>query len=150
MGKIDFDKIAASYPVSAIVWKRVRLTGAGRGEFKGLCPFHQERTPSFTVSDAKGFWHITDESAGEVVLRPGLPPVGEFIVLVHELLHAMDDLLKANGTTSRRVAHAWIEGGAFGLATLLIFLGVVRGLTPEMWEAFVDEVGPDEMMGGAP
>lgn len=97
---------------------------------------------------AKGFWRTTDESAGEVVLRPGLPPVGEFIVLVHELLHAMDDILKANGSTSRRVAHAWIEGGAFGLATMLIFLGVVKGLTPEMWDAFVDEVGPDEMTGG--
>lgn len=101
-------------------------------------------------ADAKGFWRTTDKSAGEVVLRPGLPPVGEFIVLVHELLHAMDDILRANGTTSRRVAHAWVEGGAFGLATLLIFLGVVKGLTPEMWEAFVEEVGPDDVMGGAP
>lgn len=27
------------------------------GEFKGICPFHQERTPSFYVVDSKGFWH---------------------------------------------------------------------------------------------
>lgn len=30
---------------------------AGKGEFKGLCPFHSERTPSFYVIEPKGFWH---------------------------------------------------------------------------------------------
>lgn len=68
MGKIDFDKIAADYPVSAIVGKRVALKSAGKGEFVGLCPFHNERTPSFTVSDAKGFYHCHGCGAhGDVV-----------------------------------------------------------------------------------
>jgi phage/plasmid primase-like uncharacterized protein len=34
----------------------VKLTRRGR-EFVGLCPFHRERTPSFTVADDKGFFH---------------------------------------------------------------------------------------------
>jgi len=42
--------------VAEIIGERVKLTRAGR-EYKGLCPFHQEKTPSFTVSPAKGFFH---------------------------------------------------------------------------------------------
>jgi DNA primase len=40
-----------------IVGRRVRLTRKGRGEATGLCPFHNEKTPSFTVSEDKGFYH---------------------------------------------------------------------------------------------
>ncbi|MBU2090129.1 MAG: DNA primase [Alphaproteobacteria bacterium] len=43
-------------PVSEIVGRRVRLQRKGR-EFQGLCPFHNEKTPSFTVNDDKGFYH---------------------------------------------------------------------------------------------
>ncbi len=42
--------------IAQIIGERVKLTRAGR-EYKGLCPFHQEKTPSFTVSPAKGFFH---------------------------------------------------------------------------------------------
>ena len=43
-------------PVSAVVGRRVKLQRRGR-EHVGLCPFHHEKTPSFTVSDDKGFYH---------------------------------------------------------------------------------------------
>ena len=39
-----------------IIGRRVQLKKAGR-EFKACCPFHEEKTPSFTVSPAKGFYH---------------------------------------------------------------------------------------------
>ena len=42
--------------VSSIVGRKVKLTKKGR-EFLGLCPFHNEKTPSFTVNDEKGFYH---------------------------------------------------------------------------------------------
>ena len=42
--------------LSDVIGKRVRLTRAGR-EFKGCCPFHNEKTPSFTVNDDKQFYH---------------------------------------------------------------------------------------------
>ena len=42
--------------VVEIVGRRVQLKKAGR-EFKACCPFHDEKTPSFTVSPAKGFYH---------------------------------------------------------------------------------------------
>jgi len=42
--------------LSDIVGRRVKLIRRGR-EFTGLCPFHNEKTPSFTVNDQKGFYH---------------------------------------------------------------------------------------------
>ncbi len=42
--------------LSDVIGKRVRLTRAGR-EFKGCCPFHNEKTPSFYVNDDKQFFH---------------------------------------------------------------------------------------------
>ena len=51
------DQIRARVPGSEVVAKRVRLKRSGRGELTGLCPFHDEKTPSFTVNDAKGFYH---------------------------------------------------------------------------------------------
>src|ERR1700751_171935 len=56
------EEIRARLPVSEVVGKRVRLKKAGR-EFKGLSPFQQEKTPSFTVNDQKGFYH--DFSSGK-------------------------------------------------------------------------------------
>jgi DNA primase len=54
--KAFMDEIRARVPLSSIIGKRMKLTRAGR-EFKGCCPFHKEKTPSFTVNDAKGFYH---------------------------------------------------------------------------------------------
>lgn len=42
--------------LSEIVGEKVKLTRKGR-EFSGLCPFHHEKTPSFTVNDEKEFYH---------------------------------------------------------------------------------------------
>ncbi len=56
------DELRARLPVSEVVGKRVKLKRAGR-EWKGLSPFQQEKTPSFTVNDQKGFYH--DFSSGK-------------------------------------------------------------------------------------
>lgn len=50
------NEIRARIPVSKVVGRVVTLRKAGR-EFTGLCPFHNERTPSFTVNDVKRFYH---------------------------------------------------------------------------------------------
>lgn len=42
--------------LSDVVGRRVRLVKKGH-EHSGLCPFHKEKTPSFTVNDVKGFYH---------------------------------------------------------------------------------------------
>jgi DNA primase len=42
--------------LAAVVGRHVRLTKRGR-DFVGLCPFHNEKTPSFNVVEEKGFYH---------------------------------------------------------------------------------------------
>lgn len=50
------DEMRARLTLSEVVARKVRLTRTGR-EFKACCPFHKEKSPSFTVNDAKGFFH---------------------------------------------------------------------------------------------
>ena len=53
----DFiDDLIARADVVEIIGRRIQLKKAGR-EFKACCPFHDEKTPSFTVSPSKGFYH---------------------------------------------------------------------------------------------
>ncbi|PCJ27331.1 MAG: DNA primase [Rickettsiales bacterium] len=55
-------------PVSEIVRKRLLLTRKGK-EYLGICPFHNEKTPSFTVNDIKRFYHCFGCSAHGDVIR---------------------------------------------------------------------------------
>ena len=50
------DELIARADIAEIVGGRVALKKAG-SNLKGLCPFHAEKTPSFTVSPTKGFYH---------------------------------------------------------------------------------------------
>lgn len=52
----DLDALRRDNQVSSVVGRYVKLTRNGP-EFEACCPFHNEKTPSFTVSDAKGFYH---------------------------------------------------------------------------------------------
>ncbi len=61
------DELRARLSLAAVVGRRVRLQRRGR-ELVGLCPFHAEKTPSFTVSEDKGFYHCFGCGAhGDVV-----------------------------------------------------------------------------------
>ena len=44
-------------PVADVISEHVTLKSAGGGSLKGPCPFHDERSPSFNVTPARGFWH---------------------------------------------------------------------------------------------
>ena len=50
------DELRARTVLSAVIAPTVKLIRAGR-EWKACCPFHNEKTPSFTVNDDKGFYH---------------------------------------------------------------------------------------------
>ena len=55
------DEIKLRLKVSQVVGKSVKLKKRGK-EFIGLSPFSNERTPSFTVNDEKGFYHCFSSS----------------------------------------------------------------------------------------
>src|SRR5262245_24136543 len=50
------DELRSRVSLGELVGRRVRLTRRGR-EYGGLCPFHNEKTPSFYVVEDKGFFH---------------------------------------------------------------------------------------------
>jgi DNA primase len=50
------DELRARTLLSSVIAPSVKLIKAGR-EFKACCPFHNEKSPSFTVNDEKGFYH---------------------------------------------------------------------------------------------
>ena len=50
------DQLRGRVGLADLIGRRVRLTRKGR-EHHGLCPFHKEKTPSFTVNEDKGFYH---------------------------------------------------------------------------------------------
>lgn len=50
------DELKTNIPISGVIGRAVKLKRSGN-EHQGLCPFHQERTPSFYVNDAKEFGH---------------------------------------------------------------------------------------------
>ena len=51
------DSLRNRISISEVIGKSVNLKHKARGEYLGLCPFHNEKTPSFTVSEQKGFYH---------------------------------------------------------------------------------------------
>ena len=82
------DELRARTTLSTLIGRSVKLTKAGR-EWKACCPFHKEKTPSFTVNDEKGFYHCFGCSAHGDAIRwltdaRGLP----FIDAVKELADA--------------------------------------------------------------
>jgi len=50
------EELRSRISIVDVVSSKVKLTHKGR-EWIGLCPFHSEKTPSFTVNEAKGFYH---------------------------------------------------------------------------------------------
>src|SRR5215204_6087404 len=53
----DIALVRERSPIEDVVGERVALRSAGGGNLKGLCPFHDEKSPSFNVTPARGLWH---------------------------------------------------------------------------------------------
>lgn len=78
------DELRSRVPVSDVVGKRVKLAKKGR-EFSGLCPFHNEKTPSFTVNDDKAFYHCLAAETG-VIVKDGIVPIASLAGTTKEVL----------------------------------------------------------------
>jgi DNA primase len=71
-GRIRDEDIALVRERSAIgevVGEYLQLRTAGADSLKGLCPFHEEKTPSFNVTPSKGLWYCFSEGEGGDVIR---------------------------------------------------------------------------------
>lgn len=64
----DIAAVRDAARIDEVVRDVVALKPAGGGSLKGLCPFHDERSPSFHVTPAKGFWHCFGcQEGGDVI-----------------------------------------------------------------------------------
>jgi len=62
------DELRARVTLSGVIGRTTRIQKAGR-EWKACCPFHNEKTPSFTINDEKGFYHCFGCGAHGDVIR---------------------------------------------------------------------------------
>ncbi len=103
-GKIPqtfIDDLTSRVDIIDVIDSRVPLKKAGR-EYKACCPFHQEKTPSFTVSPSKQFYYCFGCGAHGTA-------IGFLMEFEHlSFVEAVEDLASANGLTVPR------EGGQKG------------------------------------
>jgi DNA primase len=77
----DKEKVREAVDMVDLVSTRTELRRAGPGRYMGRCPFHEERTPSFSVNAADGFYHcfgcgVGGDAFGFVMATEGLDFVG--------------------------------------------------------------------------
>lgn len=96
------DRVRARARLDRVVGEYVTLLPAGTGSLKGLCPFHDEKTPSFTIRAQVGLWHCFGCGAGGDVI--------DFIMRIHnlEFLEAVEFLAAQVG-----VELQYEKGGAY-------------------------------------
>lgn len=108
--RVDVETIKAQVSLADIVGRRVQLKQRGR-KLLGLCPFHDERTPSFGVSEDKGMFHRFGCGANGDVIR---------FVMMSEGLEFLD-------------AARWLQGGNFPVVDPLVRrAAIARGNTERL------------------
>ena len=145
------DELRARVSIADVVGAKVKLTKKGR-EYQGLCPFHNEKTPSFTVNESKGFYHCFGCGAHGDIIKfemeaNGLPFIDALQKLAHQAGLQMPQLsAKDKKEEDERkslyeimeAACAFFErelrmpGGAAGLK----YFTEKRGLSPETLKKF--------------
>jgi len=65
----DIALVRERSPIAEVVGEYLQLRNAGGGSLKGLCPFHDEKTPSFNVTPARGLWYCFSCADGGDVIR---------------------------------------------------------------------------------
>jgi DNA primase len=65
----DVALVREKTPIADVIGEHVQLRNAGGGNLKGLCPFHDEKSPSLSVSPSKNLWHCFGCGEGGDVIR---------------------------------------------------------------------------------
>jgi DNA primase len=90
----DIALVRERSPIDEVVGEYLQLRNAGGGSLKGLCPFHDEKTPSFNVTPARGLFYCL---AGEtrVLTWEGVKPIRELAGGTHRILGKHGDWIDA-------------------------------------------------------
>ncbi|MBG0828998.1 DNA primase [Planomonospora sp. ID67723] len=116
-GRISDEDIALvreRSPIADIVGEHIQLRNAGGGNLKGLCPFHEEKSPSFNVTPARGYWYCFGCTEG-----------GDVITFVRRLEHlsfgeAVERLANRAGIQLRYEQGGYVPGREQGERSRLI------------------------------
>ncbi|MFD0888651.1 DNA primase, partial [Streptosporangium algeriense] len=116
-GRISDEDIALvreRSPIADIVGEHIQLRNAGGGNLKGLCPFHDEKSPSFNVTPARGYWYCFGCAEG-----------GDVITFVRRLEHlsfgeAVERLANRAGIQLRYEQGGYVPGREQGERSRLI------------------------------
>ncbi|MDT0443892.1 DNA primase [Streptomyces johnsoniae] len=116
-GRINDEDVKAvrdAVPIDAVVSEYLQLRAAGGGNLKGLCPFHDEKSPSFHVSPSKGLYHCFGCQEG-----------GDTLAFVMKMEHlsfseAVERLAAQAGITLRYEQGGYSPGRQQGERTRLI------------------------------
>ena len=81
------DELRVKISIVDVVGSKIKLVRKGR-EYQACCPFHNEKTPSFTVNEAKGFYHCFGCGAHGDIIKFEMDANGlSFIEAVEKLAH---------------------------------------------------------------
>ncbi|WP_068922123.1 DNA primase [Planobispora rosea] len=116
-GRISDEDIALvreRSPIADVVGEHIQLRNAGGGNLKGLCPFHEEKTPSFNVTPARGYWYCFGCTEG-----------GDVITFIRRLEHlsfgeAVERLAGRAGIRLRYEQGGYVPGREQGERSRLI------------------------------
>ncbi|GAA3878577.1 DNA primase [Streptomyces sedi] len=116
-GRINDDDVKAvrdAVPIDAVVAEYLQLRPGGGGNLKGLCPFHDEKSPSFHVSPSKGLFHCFGCQEG-----------GDTLAFVMKMEHlsfseAVERLAAQAGITLRYEQGGYTPGRQAGERTRLL------------------------------
>jgi DNA primase len=103
------DELRARLSLSDIIGRKVSLKRRSGAEYAGLCPFHNEKTPSFTVNDKKGFFHCFGcgahgDAVGFVMKTEGLSFLESVEKLAREVGLAVPRVTPAERERAERAA----------------------------------------------
>ncbi len=100
--------------IADVVGEHIQLRNAGGGNLKGLCPFHDEKSPSFNVTPSRGYWYCFGCAEG-----------GDVITFVRKLEHltftdAIERLAQRAGIQLRYEQGGYVPGREHGERSRLI------------------------------
>ena len=160
------DDLIARADIVELIGHRVTLTRAGR-EYKAPCPFHDEKTPSFTVSPQKGFYHCFGcgahgtaigflmnyenldfvdavqalaEMLGTEVPREAQPERSSVASGLHELLAEANRIYRAALRDSSKAIDYLRNRGIDGPAARQFAMGYA----PDSWDTLLRKLGTNE------